>query len=147
METTVDPLRAFANGCYRAGYCGGKCESRLRDPKKKVPSPCSWPLEESQVESCEHQDNANVHCQAFPESISEEREINTDDDGCHCQDVKRAGDVLAHFSLHDLFSTGKSKFRQNRIWPGSVSRSQMHQDDPLATFSTVPSSEGGMATR
>jgi hypothetical protein len=31
--------------------------------------------EESQVESCEHQDNANIRYQPFPESVSEEREI------------------------------------------------------------------------
>jgi hypothetical protein len=31
--------------------------------------------EESQVESSEHQDNANIRYQPFPESVSEEREI------------------------------------------------------------------------
>ena len=45
--------------------------------------PCSWTLEESEVESYEHQDNANIHCQPFPESVSEEREIYTDYDGYH----------------------------------------------------------------
>jgi hypothetical protein len=38
----------------------------------------SWTPEESQVEkveSSEHQDNANIHCQSFPESVSEEHEI------------------------------------------------------------------------
>lgn len=105
-------------------------------------SPCSWPLEESQVESCEHQDNANVHCQALPESISEEPEINTDDDGCHRQEVKRAGDVLAHFSLHGLFFTGKDKFPQNCTRLGSVSRSPIHQDDPYAGLRERPESGG-----
>jgi aspartyl-tRNA(Asn)/glutamyl-tRNA(Gln) amidotransferase subunit A len=28
--------------------------------------PCSWTPEESEVESYEHQDNANIHCQPFP---------------------------------------------------------------------------------
>jgi hypothetical protein len=41
-------------------------------------APCSWAPEESQVESCEHQDNANIHCQPLPESVSEEHEICTD---------------------------------------------------------------------
>jgi hypothetical protein len=36
--------------------------------------------EESEVESPEHQDNANIHGQPFPESVSEEREIYTDYD-------------------------------------------------------------------
>jgi hypothetical protein len=39
---------------------------------------CSWTPEESQVESYEHQDNANIHYQPFPKSISEEPEIYTD---------------------------------------------------------------------
>jgi hypothetical protein len=40
--------------------------------------------EESQIESREHQDNANVRYQPFPESVSEEREIQTDYDSNHC---------------------------------------------------------------
>jgi hypothetical protein len=39
--------------------------------------------EKSQVESTEHQDNADIHHQAFPKSASEERQIYTDDNGCH----------------------------------------------------------------
>jgi hypothetical protein len=46
-------------------------------------APCSWMPEESQVESSEHQDYANIHCQPFPELVSEEREIYTEYDGCH----------------------------------------------------------------
>ena len=54
--------------------------------------------EESQVESYEHQDNANIHCQPFPESVSEEHEIYTDYDGCHRHDVKHDSYLSAHFS-------------------------------------------------
>jgi hypothetical protein len=61
-------------------------------------APCSWTLEESQVESCEHQDNANIHCQPFPKSVSEEHEIYTDYDGCHRHPVKHASYLSAHFS-------------------------------------------------
>ncbi len=32
----------------------------------------SWKPKESQVESSEHQDNANIHYQPFPEMVSEE---------------------------------------------------------------------------
>jgi hypothetical protein len=60
-------------------------------------APCSWTPEESQVESCEHQDNANIHCQPFPESVSEEHEIYTDYDGCHRHDVKHDSYLSAHF--------------------------------------------------
>jgi hypothetical protein len=59
----------------------------------------SWTLEESQVESCEHQDNANIHCQPFPESVSEEHEIYTDYDGCHRHHVKHDSYLSAHFRI------------------------------------------------
>jgi len=58
----------------------------------------SWTLEESKVESCEHQDNANIHCQSFPESVSEERQIYTDYDGCHRHRVKHPSYLSAHLS-------------------------------------------------
>jgi hypothetical protein len=44
--------------------------------------------QESQIERCENQDDPNIHCQPFPESVSEEREIYTDYDGCHRHQVK-----------------------------------------------------------
>jgi hypothetical protein len=55
--------------------------------------------EEPEVESSEHQDNANVHRQPFPEVVSEERDIYTDYDGCHRYRVKHSSDLSAHFSL------------------------------------------------
>jgi hypothetical protein len=61
--------------------------------------PCSCTLEESEVEGYEDQDNANIHCQPFPESVSEEREIYTDDDGYHRHHVKHVSYLSAHFSL------------------------------------------------
>jgi hypothetical protein len=68
--------------------------------RKGAIAPCSWTPEESQVESCEHQDNANIHCQPFPESVSEEHEIYTDYDGCHRHHVKHYSYLSAHFSSH-----------------------------------------------
>src|ERR1700730_17749852 len=61
-------------------------------------APCSWTPEESQVECCEHQDNANIHCQPFPESVSEEHNIYSDDDGCHRHHVEHDSYLSAHFS-------------------------------------------------
>jgi len=55
-----------------------------------VAPPCSWTPEETQVESCGHQDNANIHCQPFPESVSEEHDIYADYDGCHHHHTKMA---------------------------------------------------------
>ena len=63
-------------------------------------APCSWTAEKSQVESREHQDNPNIYCQPFPESVSEEREIHTDYDGRHRQHVKDDAYLSAHFSQH-----------------------------------------------
>jgi hypothetical protein len=68
--------------------------------RKGAIAPCSWTPEEYQVESSEHQDNANIHCQPFPESVSEEREIYTDYDGCHRHHVKHESYLSAHFSQH-----------------------------------------------
>jgi hypothetical protein len=65
--------------------------------RKGAVAPCSWTPEESQVESSEHQDNANIHRQPFPESVSEEHEIYTDYDGCHRHHIKH-GSYL--FTLH-----------------------------------------------
>jgi hypothetical protein len=61
--------------------------------------PCSWTPEESEVESYENQDYANIHCQPFPAPVSEEREIYTDDDGYHRHHVKPDSYVSAHFRL------------------------------------------------
>lgn len=39
--------------------------------KEKAIAHCLWKPEESQVESYKHQNNANIHHQPFPESVSE----------------------------------------------------------------------------
>jgi hypothetical protein len=54
-------------------------------------------LEESQVESCEHQDNANIHHQSFPESVSEEHEIYADYNRCHRHYVKHDSYLSAQY--------------------------------------------------
>ena len=59
----------------------------------------SWTPEEFKVESSEHQDDSNIHCQPFPESVSEEHEIYTDYDGYHRHHVKHERYLSAHFSL------------------------------------------------
>src|SRR6202030_43414 len=50
--------------------------------RKGAVAPCSWTPQESEVERCEHQDDSNIHCQPFPESVSEEHEIYPDYHGC-----------------------------------------------------------------
>jgi hypothetical protein len=61
-------------------------------------APCSWTPQESQVESCEHQDDSNIHYQPFPESVSEEHQIYPDDDGYDRRHKKYDGHLSAHFS-------------------------------------------------
>jgi hypothetical protein len=65
-------------------------------------APCSWTAEESEVECSEHQDNADIHCQPFPKSVSEERDIYADYDGCHRHRVKHSSYLSAHFSQPSL---------------------------------------------
>jgi hypothetical protein len=63
----------------------------------------SWAPEESQIESREHQDDANVSYQPLRESISEERDIQSNYDGDHCHQVKRDSNLSAHFNFHGLY--------------------------------------------
>ena len=73
----------------KSSMCGGVRKLR----------PCSWThKEKSKVESCEHQDDANIHCQPFPEMVSEEHNIYTDYDGYHRHHVKHYSYLSAHFS-------------------------------------------------
>jgi hypothetical protein len=64
-----------------------------------------WSHEKSEVESAEHQDNANIHYQPFPESVSEEREIYTDYNGYHRRHVKHCSYSSVHLwpSTHPSF--------------------------------------------
>jgi hypothetical protein len=54
--------------------------------------------EESQVESKEHQNNANIRHQPFPESVSEEHEIYSDYNGCHRHHIEHRSYPFTHFS-------------------------------------------------
>jgi hypothetical protein len=56
----------------------------------------SGPPEKPQVEGSEHQNNADIHHQPFPEPGPEERDIDTDDDGDHRRQVKHDSDLSAH---------------------------------------------------
>jgi hypothetical protein len=55
-----------------------------------------WMPEESEVKGCEHQDNADVDHQPFPESVSEEHEIHADDQDYHRHQVKRGRYMPSH---------------------------------------------------
>lgn len=57
----------------------------------------SWTLQESEIESYEHQDNSYIHCQPFPEMVSEEQEIHGNYNGYHQHDVKYASCLSPHF--------------------------------------------------
>jgi hypothetical protein len=100
----VDPFLPLASGSYREADldASANCACTIA-AKKGAVAPCSWAAEESQIESREHQDNANVRYQPLPESVSEERDIQTNYDGQHYHHVKRDSDRSAHFSLHGLY--------------------------------------------
>ncbi|MGA2089734.1 MAG: hypothetical protein ABSG66_12545, partial [Stellaceae bacterium] len=74
------------------------CRSASAQSQRKgAAAPRSWTPQESEVERREHQDDSNIHCQPFPESVSEEHEIYTDYDGCHRHHVKHHSYLSAHF--------------------------------------------------
>jgi hypothetical protein len=102
--------------------------------RKGATAPCSWTPEESEVESYEHQDNANIHCQPFPESVSEEHEIHTNYDGYHRYHVKHDSYLFAHFSTTSMpawIRQATSAPAQQRMWlatspPGLLPASRHH---------------------
>jgi len=55
-----------------------------------------WAVHEPEVERYEHQDDANVGRQPFPEVVSEEEDVHTDHDACHRDHVQRAGGQPSH---------------------------------------------------
>ncbi len=93
-------------------------------------TPGSWTLEESEVESCEDQDNANIHRQPFPESVSEEREIYTDYGGCHRRDVKHDGCLSADFS--------KRRFLEDHALNGTPAARRWQSPRPWGQLTISP---------
>jgi hypothetical protein len=86
--------------------CGDTPRSRIVDQvgnrRLNTRSPfTSWRSrthEEPQVERCEHKDDADIHHQSFPESVSEERKIYTDYNGYHHHRVEHPNYSSVHFS-------------------------------------------------
>jgi hypothetical protein len=52
--------------------------------------------EKSHVEGQKDENDPDIHHQPFPKSVSEKREINSDYDGCHRQQVKPGSYLSAH---------------------------------------------------
>jgi hypothetical protein len=84
--------------------------------RENLPTALRTP-EESQVESPEHQDNADIHYQPFPESVSEEREIYTDYNGYHRRHVKHDGHLSAHFRPFGYALVGSCTVTEPRPTP------------------------------
>jgi hypothetical protein len=78
-------------------------------------APCSWTPEESQAESYEHQDPANIHYQPFPHSAFEEHEVYSDYDGYEHHHVKYESYLSAHFN---------PRRAPNSNWPATQVRHQ-----------------------
>ena len=69
---------------------------RRRHPGHPASTLSLWTLQESQAESCVHQDNSYIHDQAFPEAVSEEQDIYGNDRAGQQNDVK----YYAHLPSH-----------------------------------------------
>src|SRR5215469_1640545 len=54
-------------------------------------------LQESEVKGAKHQDDSDIRCQSFPESVFEEQDIDRDDDGRHKGRVKYGSSLVTHF--------------------------------------------------
>jgi GNAT superfamily N-acetyltransferase len=80
-------------------------------------------LHESQIEGGEHQDNADVDQQPFPESILEEQQIYTNNNGYQHHTVKHDRHVLCHFNhqlvqiYQELLSHGIAGFALRMNYP------------------------------
>jgi len=93
----------------------GACRIESRAASRRLPnSGCgppplrSWRPEEPHVESSEHQDNANIYYQPFPESVSEEREIYTNYNGYHRHRVKHFSCPSVHFNTMMVDGVGRA---------------------------------------
>jgi len=82
----------FVVWAKKRAFLGNTCP--YQSPRREVMSA----PDEPQVECREHQDDSNIHYESFPESAPEERDVNTDYDGYHCQHVERDNYWSAHFS-------------------------------------------------
>ena len=74
-------------------YDGKECSDLEIAGEGRVIVRCSRTPEEQQVQKPEHQNDADVHRQPFPESVSQENEIDADDEGHHRRAVKGQGDL------------------------------------------------------
>jgi hypothetical protein len=63
--------------------------------------------QESPIESREHQDDSNIHQEPFPESVFEEREIDSGYDGRHRHHVKHDSYLSAHVGPRFNRNTGR----------------------------------------
>jgi len=68
------------------------CKSEIANRDDSAPS---------QIEGGKHQDDADVDHQSFPESISEEQQIDTDNNGYQHHNIKHEKHVPCHFN-HQL---------------------------------------------
>jgi hypothetical protein len=100
-QSVLRPVSAYPSQLSSPAYVAatgcpfGRCASVSQHVSAQVSayfgaclSICSGTLQESHVESCEDEDDSDVHCQPFPEPVSEEQEIYGDYDGCHERHVK-----------------------------------------------------------
>ena len=65
-------------------------------PAREDGRPPSAAPKEEQVNGSEHDDDGDIRGQPFPKPVSEEQEVDADDDDHHRQYVKHGSDTTAH---------------------------------------------------
>lgn len=63
---------------------------------------------EPQVECAEDQNDSNVRDQPFPESIPEETDVHTDDNGYHRRDIESQGKLPIHANALAFVSNSRN---------------------------------------
>ena len=58
-----------------------------------------WVLKESQIESCKHENDSNVDHQSFPEMVSKDQGIYSDDGSYHQQYIEEGNHRSCHGDL------------------------------------------------
>jgi hypothetical protein len=99
-------------------------------------------LEKSQVESREHENDADIRYQPFPESVSEERQIQSDDNSDHRCHVKHDYQ-FAHF---DILRRRRMSARARRSAWG-IARQGQAPSGPIGVREEFPLSRDGRGSR
>lgn len=98
--------------------------------------------EEDEIEGREDQDNADVHEQPFPEEVSEEREVDSDDDGDHGDEEKYDSYLSVHGGTLALFFTEGFTIRSRSATMGKSGCVEPLQYEPRPSYDVCHGAAG-----